>query len=195
MRFFLFNLLVFLCKVQVGCAYGSESLFAKFPNTYFIESGSFTGNGIQQALNTGCFAKIHSIELSRVYYQTVLQRFENHPQVFLWQGDSGELLNTLLQDIEASATFWLDAHYSGGDTAHGSTESPILKELRCIRNHAIKTHVILIDDVRQFGSYEFDYVTLEEIVHELLQINPNYTIEFLDCPFKEKDVLAAYEAY
>ncbi len=174
-------------------AYGSESLFARFPNTYFIETGSFTGNGIQQALNTGCFAKIHSIEFSSLHYNNVCQKFENHPQVFLWQGDSGELLNILLKSIDAPATFWLDAHYSGGDTARGSTLSPIIKELRCIRNHAIKRHVILIDDVRQFGCYEFDYVTLEQIINELMQINPNYKIEFLDCPFKEKDVLAAYE--
>lgn len=189
-RFFYFVVSLFIN--QLCHAYGSETLFMKFPNKYFIESGTFTGNGVRQALNTGLFEKIHTIELSVLYYTKACHQFKYQPQVILWQGDSGDVLDLLLKEINAPATFWLDAHYSGGNTAKGSTLSPILKELKSIGNHPIKNHVILIDDVRQFGSYEFDYVTLDQIVSEIMKINPNYQIEFLDCPYQKGDVLAAY---
>jgi hypothetical protein len=192
LKVLIFSLLAH-CMVNHEChGFGSEEIFKQFPNAYFIESGSFVGNGIQQAINTGCFQTIHSIELSVLHYNNVREVFKDNSQVVLWQGDSGELLETILTSVDAPATFWLDAHYSGADTGMGSTQSPIIRELECIQKHSIKTHVILIDDVRQFGCYEFDYVTLDDIVKKILEINPHYTIQFLDCPFKAGDVLAAY---
>ena len=181
-----------LCITESCFAYGSEEIFRKFPNKYFIESGSLVGDGIQQALNTGCFQTIHSIELSEMYYLHVCDFFKNSSSVVLWQGNSGEVLKDVLALVDAPATFWLDAHYSGGETAMGESLSPILQELECIKNHFIHTHVILIDDVRQFGTVDFDYVTRDEIVNKIMEINPNYTIEFLDCPCTSGDVLAAY---
>ena len=140
-----------LVTIHYCYGFGSEDLFKKFPNRYFIESGSYIGEGIQQAIRTRCFQVIYSIELSDLYYNNVCELFKNNPQVVLWHGDSGKVLEMVLSSISAPATFWLDAHYSGGETANGATFTPIITELECIRNHFIKTHVILIDDVRLFG--------------------------------------------
>ncbi len=55
--------------------------------------------------------------------------------------------------------FWLDAHYSGGDTAHAKDcETPIKEELKTILNDNPK-HIILIDDARLFVG-ENDYPKL-----------------------------------
>ena len=52
--------------------------------------------------------------------------------------------------INKPTLFWLDAHYSGGETAQGPEDSPIMKELDFILNHR-SDHCILIDDARCFN--------------------------------------------
>lgn len=195
-RIHLYIILLQLCTFNLCFGYGSQNIFKKFPNKYFIESGSFVGEGIQQALDTNSFQIIHSIELSPDYYKLVKNKFHNNHNVILWEGDSGSVIRNILNFIDEPATFWLDGHYSGnysvGNTALGQTYSPLMQELECIYEHPIKNHVILIDDVRQFGTIVFDFITLETITRKLMEINPNYTIEFLDCPCQARDVLAAY---
>ena len=144
----------------------TQQVFEKYPNAYFIETGSAMGDGIQKALDAG-FQTIYSIELAPHYYLQCVERFKNQNQVHLMLGDSSEILETLLQKIDAPATFWLDGHYSWGNTARGKTNTPLLKELEAIRNHPIKTHTLLIDDVRQFGTVEFDFLELEEIIAKI----------------------------
>lgn len=173
-------------------SYGSREIFSQFPNKYFVETGSFMGDGIRYALQSGCFEKIHSIELSDAHFNHVSRLFRNMDQVSLWQGDSATVLARLLFDIDAPATFWLDAHYSGADTARGDKLSPILEELECIRKHPIHTHTILIDDVRLLGTDAFDGVSLDQILKKLQEINLDYTFAFFDSPVGAKDILAAY---
>ena len=157
----------------------SPAVFAKYPNKYFIESGSYRGDGICMALNTG-FEVVYSIELSPFYYEHCLSRFGEHPQVGLFEGDSSIMLLEVLKNVDAPATFWLDGHYSGDNTACGSSYSPILAELDAIGQHQIKTHTILIDDIRLLGGLYFDFVSLDTIIKKILEINPNYRISYED---------------
>lgn len=167
----------------------TKEVFAKYPNKYFIETGSLYGDGCQMALDAG-FKYVYTIELAPHLYRHCVQRFDSNPQVKVLQGDSTYLLPQILREIDAPATFWLDGHYSWGETARGDTNTPIFAELEAIRQHPIKTHTILIDDVREFGTIEFDYIELDEIIEKIMEINPNYRISFEDghCPH---DVLVA----
>src|SRR5204862_6536405 len=70
--------------------------------------------------------------------------------VELLLGDSAKILPDVLASLEQPALFWLDAHYSEGVTARGETVSPILTELDLVLGSAVKGHVILIDDAREF---------------------------------------------
>jgi hypothetical protein len=143
-----------------------------FPNKYFIETGSFYGE-------SGCFQQLFSIELAPHFVLHCKKRFAAYPNVTILEGDSTHVLPKLLAErIDAPATFWLDGHYSSGNTVRGMTNSPILAELDSIQNHPIKTHTILIDDVRQFGSIEFDFVELDEVIQKIKEINPKYQISF-----------------
>ncbi len=56
--------------------------------------------------------------------------------------------------------------------------SPVLKELQIIGNHPIKTHTLLIDDRRQVGTADFDYVTEAQIRTAILSINPAYQFSY-----------------
>lgn len=168
----------------------TQEVFQKYPNKYFIESGSYLGDGIQMALLTG-FKTVYSIELGINLYQGCCGRFANNKNVKLYLGDSTNVLPEILKEIDEPATFWLDGHYSWGNTARGNTNSPILIELEIIKQHPIKTHTILIDDLRQCGTVEFDFVELDEIIQKVLEINPNYTISF-ENGHVPNDVLVAH---
>ena len=57
-----------------------------------------------------------------------------------------------LKDVE-NICFWLDGHFSGGDTFQGSDDTPILKELDTIEKHisSFENISILVDDFRLFN--------------------------------------------
>ena len=125
-----------------------NNLFERYKNTeYFIESGSFLGNGILNAMDAG-FKYIISIELSPIYYNQCMVKFGQNNRIHLYLGDTEDLLSEIISKIEEPITFWLDGHNSGGNTAWGKHESPLMQELEIIKNHSIKTHTIIIDDLR-----------------------------------------------
>ena len=77
------------------------------------------------------------------------------------QGDSGNVLNQLVPELNSAALFWLDGHYSGGQTAKGEKECPIYEELKSILASSLE-HIVLIDDARLFIG-QHDYPTIEEL--------------------------------
>ena len=95
----------------------------------------------------------------------------------------------VLKDINKPCLFWLDAHYSGGSTAKGQTNTPVIDELECILNHKNgNEHVILIDDARLFVP-ENDYPAVEEIKNLVLSTCPNWTFKVKD------DIIRTHLAY
>jgi hypothetical protein len=75
--------------------------------------------------------------------------------------------------------FWLDGHYSGGYTAKGSLECPILGEIDGVFSGEIQNHIILIDDARCFVG-ENSYPTKEDLYSYVLKYNKNYKMS-VDC--------------
>jgi hypothetical protein len=153
--------------------------FSKFPNKYFVETGSHEGNGIKQALQAG-FEHVYSIEVFPCFYEMCTKTFTENPNVKLFLGSSGEILYDVIKDIDSPITFWLDGHCNfGGDLkALGYEQCPLIKELDLIKKHHIKTHTILIDDVRLLGTATFEYISLNQIMKKLLEINPNYKFSY-----------------
>ncbi len=190
MKTFTCAVMAFLSMGISLCATTTVEVFAKYKNRCFVETGSYIGRGIQKALDAG-FQHVYSIELSEKYYEMCQNRFSGNPNVTLVLGDSATMLPLLLEHINEPVTFWLDGHCSLGDTAKGDTMTPILKELDAIKNHPIKTHTILIDDVRLFGTWEFDDTSINAIISKLKEINPDYSIVFED-GYTKKDVLVAF---
>lgn len=182
-----------LFDLPVSYSWTTSEVFAKYPNTYFLETGSCFGDGIQAALDAG-FKHIYSIELSEQFYDCCFNRFvlnsQVEGQIELILGDSGEVLPEVLSKINAPVTFWLDGHYSGGSTAKGESNTPLLRELEHIAKHHIKNHTILIDDVRCFDTNDFDFLTMEEVKEKILSINPLYEFSF-ENGYIENDVLVA----
>jgi hypothetical protein len=159
-------------------AANNKENFEKYPNPIWVETGSWHGDGIQQAIDAG-FRELYSIELSHDLYLRCVDRFKDVPFVHLIEGDSSLVLDDLLNKLDKQITFWLDGHFSGGDTVCGKQNSPLMLELECIKRHSIKTHTIMIDDLRDWtkGNHGFDVPMIKE---SILQINPEYKFFYED---------------
>jgi hypothetical protein len=138
-----------------------------------IETGTFLGNMI--ASTASLFKHIYSIELDEELYNSAKTRFARVPHITLLHGDSAQLLPAVLASISHPCLFWLDAHYSGGITAKGAVETPILSELACILSHRLHNHVVLIDDAREFTGAH-DYPTLTAVRDLVAQHRPQSVI-------------------
>ena len=185
-----FALFLFIALATYAEAGTTKEVFQRYLNPIFIETGSFFGDSIDRALEAG-FKEVHSIELSPYLYEVCRDRFRHNHRVHLHLGNSPIVLLNILNQIDEPVTFWLDGHYSKGITARGETNTPLLEELAAIATHPIKTHTLLIDDVRLFGTDEFDFIELEEILEAIYLINPNYNIYFEDGHVAQQDVLVA----
>ncbi len=166
-------------------------LFYKSTNnnktSHYIETGTYLGEGIKSVLTN--YENIHSIELSEKFYNYNVKQFKQNPNVKIYLGDSKRILPELLNAINEPVTIYLDAHYSGGETAFGDEECPLLYELELLkmREHS---DVIIIDDCRLLGKkgtcgcgpahpvyptmeYDWSNITESSIVN---LIKPGYTL-------------------
>ena len=89
----------------------------------FIETGTYLGDTLDFFKNS--FINLISIELSGEYYTKAVDRFKDIKNIKIINGDSGEKLSEILKTINEPCLFWLDGHYSSGDTARGEKDTPI----------------------------------------------------------------------
>jgi hypothetical protein len=150
----------------------------RFSIDTFIETGTYKGKMVYAVMLH--MKEIYSIELDEIYFQKAKRKFAGYPNIHIIQGHSGEVLPKILKKIDKPCLFWLDAHWSGGSTAKGDIETPIMREMQCILGHLRGAeHVILIDDARCFKS-ESDYPTLKGLESFIRNFYP-------DCIFEVKD--------
>ncbi|MFC1764330.1 hypothetical protein ACFL6U_19935 [Planctomycetota bacterium] len=131
-----------------------------------VETGTFHGDTVEVLKKQ--FAKVYTVELNQTLYEEAQYRFKPDKHVEVILGDSGVVLGRIISRIDRPALFWLDGHYSGGDTAIGECSTPIFKELTHVLQATEMQHVILIDDARSFGVAD-GYPEISELkafVHE-----------------------------
>ncbi len=163
-------------------------MLRKYLNKVFVETGTYKGDGIQLALDVG-FEKVHSMEIFEPLYMQSSERFANNYNVKIWKGDTSIHFGTMIKSITEPITFWLDSHVSGWDSGYNpKCPTPLMKELTEIANHPIKTHTILIDDVRLFDEWG---MSVDNIKNLILAINPKYVFKFED-GYVSDDILVAY---
>jgi hypothetical protein len=186
----------------------TPELLRKYKNDYFVETGTYLGDGVRAALAAG-FSQIASIEIAAELFRINREAFRENKNVRLSLGNSEAILLKVIRRIKKPITFWLDAHYSGGITGKGMSNSSVMKELEIIGRHPIKTHTILIDDIRHFGKnylfhddlkalteeerkvFLFEDIEVEDLQKALMKINPDYQFRFEDGNTRA-DILAAF---
>jgi hypothetical protein len=157
----------------------SPAGFEQFPQTsVFFETGTWMGDGIFLALRAG-YSEIHSLEINAAYVNRARNRFKNRNNIFIHLGDSGKDLWDCIEHIDKQITFWLDGHRGVVDPA-GGKNTPLLDELDQIKHHSIKNNLIIIDDMHCCDGPLFDYMSREDIIAKIKEINPHYFIYYVD---------------
>src|SRR5262249_6376261 len=150
------------------------------------------------------FDNVITVEIYPPNFEKVQPKFYSHSNIHSYLGNSSELIANLGNTLEGTVLFWLDAHYSGegtGMTDSANSGSPeaitaIREELTAIYHVGLQDCVILIDDIRGFGTQINDHIflgcwaypTVQEVKTALLKINPQFNIALLG------DMLLAYDA-
>ncbi len=123
--------------VQFGiCREKTLALKAKYGIDDFVETGMLVAHTTVWA--SGHFARVTTIDIDEQ-----LEARENifpHRNILFIKGDSTQVLESFT--FTNPTLFWLDAHTN--------EFCPVLREIAIINRSALR-HVILVDDVYQFG--------------------------------------------
>jgi len=149
----------------------------KYGYTTLVETGTFYGEMVEAQKKR--FKKVISIELGVDLFNRAQNKFRNDKNVEIIQGDSSTALIPIAKDLKEPAIFWLDGHYSSGDTARGDKDCPIFEELDAIFAGRKLDHVLLIDDARCFIG-EGDYPTINKLTEYIKDRNDSYVLEVKD---------------
>lgn len=143
----------------------------------FVETGTFKGE--TTFVQSFYFKSCYTIELSTELYRLATEKFKSFPNVHLYHGDSAILLGEIVPILSEPALFWLDGHYSEGETAKGDLNTPIMKELEIVIGDKRFKHLILIDDARDFIGKN-DYPTINSLKEYVAKLNPSAKFTVVD---------------
>lgn len=146
------------------------------PNPYprvFVETGTYYGDTV--AAIKDMYSNVISIEVDEMLYKKACVRFAADKNVHIVHGDCARELPTILAKLNEPAVFWLDGHYSGGETGKGEVEDPILISLNQIAALPAQEHVIFIDDARTFDGRE-GRPDISDIFNYIKKIDSRYII-------------------
>jgi hypothetical protein len=161
-----------------------EEVFKKYnlQNSIWIETGTFRGT------STIFLSKIAdnvvTLEPVREFYEDVKERLKNLKNVTFINKTSEEGIEEAIKNIpdNKNVCFWLDGHFSEGNTFLGEKHSPIEYELAIIENHLnrLKDVRILVDDFRLFQNYDKEniYPSKFFLVDWAKKNNMNFEVEF-----------------
>ncbi|MEA2685179.1 MAG: hypothetical protein QOE93_374 [Actinomycetota bacterium] len=152
--------------------------------TAAVETGTYKGESAV-VLRTLC-PNVWSIELSPTLHAEAAARHAGVPGLHFVQGDSGEVLPGLLEELDGPALFWLDGHVMPGDSNFDHAECPVVAEINAINasKHGADA-CILIDDAvlflaaPQFGLTPTDWPSILDVV-DLLRVHPDRHVTVLD---------------
>ena len=145
-------------------------------NTY-IETG--TGSCASLGMAKRHFENLYTIDI-----KDFRKSAESNGAKFC-HGNSITELPKILSEVKERAVIYLDAHI----ICNEGKDLPLMQELEIINSHFIKTHVIIIDDIRLLYRMKLNKQDLEK---KILSIKPDYTIEYIDDGVAHGDLLFAY---
>ena len=120
----------------------------------FIETGTYQGDTILPLeIN---FQELHTIEIKEDFFLNVRKKYNStlenkKKKINFHLGDSSIILTKICPKINNNAIFFLDGHWSSGNTGRGNKDCPIYEELESIMLHHSHNSIIIIDDCRLFG--------------------------------------------
>lgn len=143
-----------------------------------IETGTLHGGGAR--LIAEIFPEAVSIELSAELHARAAEALAEVSNVTLLQGDSRLVLPPLV-DAGRPTLYFLDGHWSGGETAGQEDECPVLDELAALRG-GHPDDCVIIDDARLFESAPppphdpGDWPSIERVLDAIRAVRPDHEV-------------------
>lgn len=164
-----------------------------------VETGTYRGLTARSLARL--FASVTTIELSPELAASAQAQLRDLPAVRVLQGHSVRYLRDEA-DSSRPTLYFLDGHWSGGNTSGEGDECPLLEELRAIGT-GHQNDCVLIDDARLFASAPppphrpEQWPELTEVFDLLRDLRPDHVVtvvndQVLAVPRLAKPALDAY---
>jgi hypothetical protein len=146
-----------------------------------VETGTY--RGLTARSLSPIFDEVVTIELMPELHQTAAEALKDRPNVRAIQGHSVEQLREV-RDAHVPTLYFLDGHWSGGETSGVDDECPVLRELDAI-GPGNPADAFIVDDARLFTSAPppphraEQWPTLMEVVDALRAQHPEHHITLL----------------
>ena len=114
----------------------------------FVESGTYLGETIFTMEKY--FDQLYTIEINEKFYNNVKNKY-NGNKINFYLGASEDKLTEICNLLKENTIFFLDGHWSAGDTGKGEKDCPLYEELNVINELFKHNGIIIVDDVRLFG--------------------------------------------
>ena len=123
------------------------------PDADWIETGTYLGETSTKLARLFQRQVIHTIEPADQLFYFNQTRFKGLNNVLIYHGTSETEFAKVLNKVNGKINCWLDGHFSGDVTFQGDIDSPILHELKLLKDRldTITEMRIFIDDARLFG--------------------------------------------
>ena len=161
----------------------------------FVETGTYLGETI---LNMeSYFNNLYTIEIKKEYYDNIKNLYKGNKINFIL-GDSSKEISNISKLLQNNTIFFLDGHWSAGDTGRGEKDCPLYEELQSINDDFLFEGIIIIDDTRLFGkgpnigneTCNWEYINQDNIINILKnRIDKYFYMESCIC---ENDRLIIY---
>ena len=140
-----------------------------------VETGTYYGDSAIKL--SRIFERVETIELSRRLALRSWLRLLRYRNVHLRLGDSSKLL----KPSSEPTLYWLDSHWSGGNTAGADRPCPLLPEIQATSPGTFGDWY-LIDDARLFtgrldpGLDPVQWPTIDQIRELIAVVRPGYEV-------------------
>lgn len=147
------------------------------PDATWVETG--THEGESSSVLSRFANRVVTLEPSAHYFDVATRNLSHLKNVEIVNKSSEEYFEKLLCGLSGNVCFWLDGHYSGGETFKGEVDTPLLLELNAIRRHKKKLDNIsvLIDDFRLSYYQPNVYPSPKQLAAWAESVDLNWTVE------------------
>lgn len=138
-----------------------------------IETGTYLGVTTRRCASH--FDRVYTIELDLELARKASDFLRGNHNVNVLQGDALDILPTILSEGIDNVLIFLDAHFSGGDTACGDLPEPAIEEIKILARFQEKIAGIIIDDFRLFGM-EKGFPSKSSLFKVIEEYLPNFAV-------------------